>query len=218
MRERNVQYSVTVQPAVEPVTIAELKLRLGIDGGDTTWDDLLTSLLVAGRTECERITGRLLITQTVQFFWQCRPGERQEWWDGVRETAASELVNYPSAFEIPRQPVQSISSITFYDEDDAGTVADSSTYIADLTSEPPRAVLRRGEVWPTTTLRNANGIVIEAVCGYGDSASTVPSALREGILAWAMYMFEHRGACNTADALSASGAAGLWDLYRQWRF
>jgi hypothetical protein len=218
VRERNAAVEVQSGPGSEPVTVNDLKLRLGIAASDSTWNDLLGALIETARIECERQTARALITQTLDIYFDHRPLERQEWWDGVREVPASELFAYPSTFEIPRMPIQSVTSVTFYDEDDAATVADSSTYIVDIASEPPRVVLRRGEVWPTIILRNANGIVIRVVAGYGNSGTAVPGPLKEGILALAAYLFEHRGACDMSGALSMSGASALWRSYRLGRF
>lgn len=218
MRERNASVAVASGPGAEPVTTNDLKLRLGIDQADSTWNDLLSALIESARVECERHTARALITQTLDIYFDHRPAERQEWWDGVREIAASELFTYPSTFEIPRLPIQSVTSVTFYDEADNATVAGSGTYIVDITSEPPRVVLRRGEVWPTVTLRNANGIVIRVVAGYGNSGTSVPGPLKEGILSLAAHLFEHRGACDMSEALSKSGAAGAWRSYRLGRF
>lgn len=218
MRERNAAIEVQSGPGSEPVTVNDLKLRLGIAQADNTWNDLLSALIESARVECERHTARALITQTLDIYYDHRPAERQEWWDGVKELPASELFAYPSTFLIPRMPIQSVTSVTFYDEEDNTTTADSSTYIVDTVSEPPRVVLRRGEVWPTIILRNANGIAIRVVAGYGNSGTSVPGPLKEGILSLAAYLFEHRGACDMSEALSKSGAVGLWRSYRLGRF
>ncbi|PZN51615.1 MAG: hypothetical protein DIU65_11005, partial [Proteobacteria bacterium] len=52
----------TVEPAAEPVTLAEVKVHLRIDG--TTEDELVAGLVRAARQEVERATGMALIEQS----------------------------------------------------------------------------------------------------------------------------------------------------------
>ena len=46
-------------PVSEPLTLAELKAHLDIDGDEQ--DELLTSFIVAARTTVERLSGQLLL-------------------------------------------------------------------------------------------------------------------------------------------------------------
>ena len=54
--------TVVVPPAVEPVTLAEVKLDRRVD--HALDDALLTALIQAAREYCERYTGSSLVTQT----------------------------------------------------------------------------------------------------------------------------------------------------------
>jgi uncharacterized phiE125 gp8 family phage protein len=49
-------------PEAEPVSLAELKAFLRLDGSDD--DDLVTALGVAARATVERVAGQALVTQT----------------------------------------------------------------------------------------------------------------------------------------------------------
>jgi uncharacterized phiE125 gp8 family phage protein len=51
----------TVEPAAEPVTLAEAKAHLRL--ADSSEDDLLTGLIRAARQDVERATGMALIDQ-----------------------------------------------------------------------------------------------------------------------------------------------------------
>ncbi|NIP96558.1 MAG: hypothetical protein GWO24_25240, partial [Akkermansiaceae bacterium] len=99
---------------------------------------LILGLGKAARTLAEQVQGRALITQT---------------WDLT-------LDGWPAKgyFELPRAPLQSITSIKYYDEDDTEATVDSGTYFVDIASEPGRVVLNSGESWPSTTLRPVNGV------------------------------------------------------------
>lgn len=54
--------TVTIGPAVEPLTLAEVKLDRALE--HNLHDDLLTGLIVASREYCEHYTGSSLVTQT----------------------------------------------------------------------------------------------------------------------------------------------------------
>ena len=57
---------IRTEPAAEPVTLAELKTFMRIDGSED--DALIESLIVAARELCESYTGRALITQ--ELYWR----------------------------------------------------------------------------------------------------------------------------------------------------
>ena len=61
-------------PAVEPVTISELKNFLKVDPGDDTQDDVLATLAMAARSWCEGFTGRRFVQQTWQLLMDFFPG------------------------------------------------------------------------------------------------------------------------------------------------
>lgn len=65
------QASLTTGPASEPITLAQAKLHLRVDGaGD---DALITALIVAAREQAEFLLGQRLVTQTWQL--QLQAGE-----------------------------------------------------------------------------------------------------------------------------------------------
>jgi len=83
--------------------------------------------------------------------------------------------------EIPRWPLQSITSCTVYDEDSNSTaVVVSSVFDVDTQSLPGRLSLQSGATWPVA-LRANNAIEIVYVAGYGDAAADVPADLRRAV-------------------------------------
>lgn len=110
-------YSVTVPPAVEPLTLAEVKLDRRVD--HDLDDALLDGLIQAAREYCERYLGLSLITQTREAVMAAYP---------VDSPYASDL--------LPYGPVQSVESV-------AGDVAPYTvTYVAgfppkDMGEDPP---------------------------------------------------------------------------------
>ncbi len=218
MVEPHASYKVTSAPAAEPVTNADVKEYLGIDASDTTWDSMLTDMATAARELCEAHLGMALITQTIQQFQDRLPGTRDEWFDGVREMPVTAIRGRPAPIILVRHPVQSVSSVKLYDEDDTATTVSADVYQVDLVSEPPRIAVRRDQAWPSVTLRAMNGVEVEYVAGYGSAASSVPDQIKRGIIMLAGYLFEHRGECDAQTAVAKSGALALWRSYRQGRF
>lgn len=165
-------FKTTSAPAVEPITIDELKNRLRI----TTchFDSELQDLLKSARTTVENETYRRLITQTVEIHIQDFPGTYGD-------------------IEIRLAPIQSITHIKYYDQDDTLTTYSSDNYYADLTSVPPRIVLEESQSWPNTQKARPNKVVVTMVAGYGSTAASVPAAAR---LAIVEYCRAHRSDCD----------------------
>jgi len=166
-------------PSAEPVTTAEVKAFLRVDGSDE--DTLIAALAVAARDAVEADTGRSLITTT---------------WDYT-------LDRWPTArrVAVPRVPLVSVTSITTYDVDNAATTFGAADYRADTAHGV--IALDDGASWPTD-LRAVAGIVIRYVAGYGAAGSDVPQGLRMAILRRAAYDFEHRASADGRDAVEAA--------------
>lgn len=160
----------TVNPTEEPITKGEFKTHARIDWSDD--DGYIDDLIVAARRALESELNRFLITQTAEIYFDSFPAGRE--------------------ITIPRPPLQSVNSITFYDPSDAGTVLSTSDYYVDTISEPGRVVLRSGKVWPSGTLRAANGVVVDVTAGYGDQAADVPGDIRHLLKLFVSHLYENR--------------------------
>jgi uncharacterized phiE125 gp8 family phage protein len=164
---------LTTAPAVEPVTTSEAKSHLRVDYADD--DTLIGTLITAARQMVEAITRRALITQTWDLWLDAFPGEAH--------------------IEIPLPPLQSITSITYYDDADIATTFSSTNYYVDTKREPGRIVLRDTASWPSATLRGANGAAIRFIAGYG-LAVAVPQQLKQATLLMVGHLYEHREAVS----------------------
>jgi uncharacterized phiE125 gp8 family phage protein len=160
---------VVTAPTQEPVTLDEVKRHLGLE--DTTdHDERLQPLRSAVRQQVEGDTGRALVTQTLDVYFDAAPEGCELW--------------------LPSPPLQSVSSVTTYDTANVGTVMSSADYLVDTASEPARIVLNDGKTWPSG-LRSANAIVVRIVAGYG-SANAVPEALKQAQHLLIGSLSEHR--------------------------
>lgn len=156
--------TLTVPPATEPVTLAEVKEHLRIDGTDS--DATLSVYLKAAREWCETQTRRAFINQT----WTLKI---EEW---PIEEGEYEI-------ELPLGPVASISSITYLDTAGARQTLAANQYELFGAGADGIPFVEEAEnvVWPATYESDEN-IVVTFVAGYGVTAATVPSPIRAAIL------------------------------------
>ena len=155
-------------PAVEPITLEEAKNHLKVDSTDD--NTLINSLIKAARDLAEKETRRAFITQTWQMYLDSAPAE----------------------IEIPKPPLQSVESIKVLDQDGNETTVDSSYYDVDKAENSPgRVKLKSGCCWPTH--RGFASFIVEFKAGYGDAATDVPEALKQGFFVLIGHLYENRG-------------------------
>ena len=196
--------NLVTAPATEPVTLAEVKAHLKIDGTDE--DTLLTTLITVARQAVEDYTGRALITQTWQVFYDRFP---DVYYDNCRISESGDRpYNYYQDYgkarqiDIKKPPLLSITHIKTYANDDTATIFSASSYqVSTYSGVAPtygRVTLKDGVSFPYFT-RNSDGIEIQFVAGYG-AASDVPDQLKQAILTLIAFIYENRGDCGTCDA------------------
>jgi uncharacterized phiE125 gp8 family phage protein len=160
----------TVAPTTEPISLTEAKSHMRVDISDD--DDYITSLITAAREYIEFATRRALITQTWRY-------SLEKWPTG-------------DEFEIPKPPLQSITTFQYTDSDGTTSDVDSDLYEVDTDSEPARIKLAYGQSWPSETLKATNPIQVTFVAGYGDDAEDVPGYLRHAIKFLVEHWYENR--------------------------
>lgn len=181
--------TLVTPPETEPVSLAETKQHARID--EDTDNNLVASLIVAARQLAETFTRRAFITQTWKMNLDAWPG---------------------GEVELPKAPLQSVTSVTTYDDADVATVFAASGYYVDTDTKPGRIVLRDSSTWPDVE-RVGNGIAIVYKAGYGDQPSDVPAAIRLAILQTIAHLYQHRG---DASVMMPETAANLLMGYRIW--
>lgn len=184
-------YTLVTAPAVEPVTLAELREHARIDGSSE--DGYLEGLLTAARELVEQETRRCLVTQTWRLTLDDWPGTAQEeWWDGQREGPIT-LLKAADWVELRKAPIAAITSVVTKDEDGTETTwASTNYYLARQPNGYGRLARKSGAVWPIITLRAAGAIEITFTAGYGVAATAVPHALRHAMKLLATHWYEHR--------------------------
>lgn len=161
---------LVTSPVEEIVTLDEAKSQVRVDHTDE--DLAIVGMVEAVRLECEQTARRAFVTQT---------------WDMT-------LDKWPTEDEIalPLPPLQSVTSITYVNEQNVTHTMPGSDYFVDADGEPGRVCLGSGKCWPAGTLRPKAAIKVRFVAGYGDAVA-VPAIYRQAVLMGLSAYYENRG-------------------------
>jgi uncharacterized phiE125 gp8 family phage protein len=150
-------------PTSYPVTLAEAKSQARVDGGDS--DNLIETYISAATAHVESVTGRAIMSQT---------------WELV-------LDDFSDAIMLPKGPVQSITSVTYYDTAEALQTLASDQYTLDNVSDPAWLVRPEDATYPEVA-DGVNNVIIRFVAGY----STVPPELKAAIMLLIAHFYDNR--------------------------
>lgn len=186
-------------PTEEPLTVAEAKHHLRVS--HTLEDGYIGSLVIAARRWVESTTGRALVSQTWDYALDCFPRG--------------------PAITIPRAPLQSVESVTYYGRDlVTETVMDPSLYQVDTLREKGAIALLDGASWPSDSLRTSSGVVVRFVAGYGDTPADVPEDIVHAtkLLVGEMYAFREPEITGTIISKVGFAVDALLAPHRLWGF
>lgn len=187
-------------PAAEPVTLAEAKAHLRVDGTDD--DALIASLIEASRIYCEQFTARAFITQTWEYVVDAFP---------TREIM------------LPLPPLQSVTSVKYDDGSGVETTLGTDQYEVDNVSQPGWVVpVTTG--WPTSVWDGVNSVRIRFVAGYDpgtdspvDLAANVPQSLKAAILLHVGQLYQQREDIVVGTVVNRVPTGGIEHMLRQYR-
>lgn len=151
----------TVEPATEPVTLAEAKAHLRVD---TDADDAyISSLITVARAYCEERLDTTFITST----WQAKYDNFPLW-----------------GIILPRPPMQA-ENVTIAYRDEGGSTqsitSGASQFQIDASVIPGRAYPLYNDTWPSVR-GDENSVTVTWQAGYGDAGSDVPAVVKHAIL------------------------------------
>lgn len=149
----------------------EMKTYLRLESDITEDDTLIDSLIKAAETKIENICSIAITTKT---------------YDGY-------LNDLPGIVEVPVPPLQSISAITYYNDEYTGTVVDSDSYVVQTYDniEYGEIILKKGYTWPIPDA-TVNRFKITFVAGFGDDYSTIPDDLKTAIKMIVAHWYDNR--------------------------
>ena len=161
-------------PTTEPLTTAEAKLYLRVD--NTTENTLISGMIHSARQMVETYTRRALMTQTWDF--------RYPWFMDTRRPLI-----------IPKAPLQSVTNITYLDEDGISQTLGSSNYsvrtFAGYAAGRGYVELNDDVSLPSVYTDAIMPVTVRAVCGYG-AAADVPEGLKMAIYLMLGDLYEQR--------------------------
>lgn len=178
-------------PSTLPVSLAEAKLHLRIDAADE--DALVTALISAATQGAEQETGRAIMPQT----W------------------AVTLDAFPEAIELMRTPVQSVTSVKYFDEAGVQQTLPGSLYSLDNSEDAGFAyvVPAYDTDWPDTR-DQVNAVEVIYTAGYADAAA-VPEIIKAWIKLRVGALFENREAWTLGKSIEPNPFVDrLLDPYR----
>lgn len=154
----------TVGPTTYPATIFDIKDQGRIDGSDL--DGTIERLIRTATALVGEQAGRVLSTET----W---------------EYSVPAIVRHD--LPLPKSPIQSVLSITYFDGEDQEQTATVSDFY--FMKGDDRAVLRpkSGNAWPTANTDRDDAITITFVAGY----TTAPPALVEAVVRTVLHWFDN---------------------------
>lgn len=158
-----------VPPAGEPVSLAEAKTLLRIDGTDE--DSLLSSLISTARHTVEIRTGRALLTRTLVLTLNRWP--------------------HSGVVPLPHPPAISIASIDVVSASGGMSPVPSETWLVDRTGLRTRLRLAPGRAWPVPG-SPVEGVRITYDAGYGTSPAEIPPPLAHAVLLLVAHWYENR--------------------------
>ena len=179
--------TVSTEPTAEPLSLQEVKDYLRVE--DSTDERILQPLITAARLFAETHMNRSLMQQTITLNLDAAMDQDDPLYEGIR--TAPDLNYFKNYIVLPKSPVQSVTSVKTFDDNDTATTFAATKYYVDTSREPARIVLRTGETFPTA-LRVANAIEVVYVAGYS-SAFAIPEPIKIGMLQHIAYLYEHRG-------------------------
>jgi len=172
-------------PSVQPVSVAEMKNTLKLEDSETDDDALLAGLIRSAVEYAEMYQNRRLMTQTWDLKLDGFPC-------GAPEQPWSQLGRPWSTIEIPFAPLQSVTSITYTDNNGTTQTWSSSLYTVLKNGLTGRVVPAYQQVYPSTRAV-PESVTVRFVCGYGDNPGNVPERTRWGIQLLVKQWYDKRG-------------------------
>ena len=181
-------------PADPVVTRSEAKAHLIVE--HTEHDDLIDGLVAAAVARVDGFNGlltRCLVTQT----WE------------------QSFSAFGDCMLLPLGPVQSISSVKYFDATNVEQTLASSVYAMHTGKSGSFLTLAPDQTWPAIYSR-IDAVAVEFIAGYGD-ASAVPQDIKHAILMMVGHWYRNRDAVGPGGKTSEVplGAKALLENYRR---
>jgi uncharacterized phiE125 gp8 family phage protein len=186
-------WKVSTQPTEEPLTVEDAKQHARIT--DTDSDGLILSYIQSAREACEAYMGRALFTQSLTLV----------------------LSDFVNVIPLPQAaPLQSITSVKYYDTDNTQQTLASTYYDTDTVVRPGAVVLKVGQSWPSLQAERRNGRVeIVYVAGWSTVAA-IPEQIKQGLRMFVTYLDFDRAGMEVQAMQARRAAENCWGDRIYW--
>lgn len=148
---------IKTHPAIEPVSLDDVRSRLGVSQlSDTVRDDDI---------DFEIRTARELVEAHLH-----RP---------IINTTFLQQHDYFPCLFYARSELKSVVSLTYYDINNVLQTVDPSNYEVDIFNH--KVLPKWGWYWPQTYQRH-DAVTLEYIAGFGPTASDVPNPVKDAII------------------------------------
>jgi uncharacterized phiE125 gp8 family phage protein len=176
----------TTAPMQEPLTLDEAKSHCSITQDDD--NALVNAYLMAAREAAEQYMGRALFTQT----------------------RTLKLSDFADVIWLPyAAPLQSVTSVQYYDADGSQQTLSTTYYEVDTTCEPGRVIRKPDQDWPEVQSDKLMPVTITYVCGWS-SVDSIPELIKQGMRLSIASMDQDRTGIDSSNSRRA--AESLWSL------
>jgi uncharacterized phiE125 gp8 family phage protein len=177
-----------------PVTLAEAKLHLRVDGTDE--DTLINALIAAATQQAENYTWRTLMTTVYEYIAD----------------------SFSKQIELDTFPIATIDSIKYYDLNNVQQTLIVSAYESNLNECPVLIRPKENYYWPDTIIR-FDAVTVRFTAGYA-SAAAVPAAIKQAILMIVGHLYANREDVVTGTQVNTMPQSSqyLLNTYRVNRF
>lgn len=187
---------VRTEPPADLIDVGEAVAHCRVDPADSETVALIGAYAQAATDLLDGWTGilhgRCLVTQTWEQSFGC----------------------FSDKLRLPLDPVQSISSVTYFDGDNAQQTLATSVYQKFTDERGPYLALKPEQTWPSVYRRD-DAITVTFVCGYGD-ADAVPQPIKTAALLLVSHWNTNREAVGATDLAELPfGVAVLLRPYRR---
>ena len=176
---------LSVAATAEPVSLEDAKMHLRVK--NTGEDSLIQRQIRLAREYVEAVSHRQLINAT----WILH------------------LDAFPAIIRPPLPPLSSVTTLKYYDVDNAlTTLTENTDFTVDNKNEPARIEPEFATSWPSTRSR-FNAVGLTYVAGYGTEGGDVPEQYVQAVLLLIANAYENRepiivGAVGTEVAKSVN--------------
>lgn len=175
------QTTLVTAATLKPVTLLQAKKHCEVPLDDTTHEDQLEMLIDVATDQFENDCDICLLTQSHKVYLQ----------------------DWPERIYLPKRPIQSVTSVRYYDSSNSQQTLSTSIY--SLNPPERSLVLKINQDWPSVATDRWDAIEVEYVCGFA-SADSVPAAARHAVLMLVGYYFgQNRGDNDRSGDLTTYG-------------